>query len=261
VEIKDLFNILGILAPGLSTEDFTNPNLATSTRTISKIGVCVDPTAKNIHNAVDKGIDVLISYHPWQGEAGSVIQDRGLGIWPLHAVWDNAADGIIYTLAGAIGLMDCYPKGEIIFGNVEILFRELIERCQNAIGKNILSYSGELKHPVSKVGIWAGPGFLPNYKKFWEACLIEGCSTILSSEMTLSALRFSQANQLQLIDLGHSTMAKPGMSRLAEVLKESLSSDFAVFYFDDIYACNYYTNCAFAEQFTESEDIFFSNDL
>jgi putative NIF3 family GTP cyclohydrolase 1 type 2 len=262
MEIKDLFKILEKLAPGLSSADFSNSAVGKAARQISRVGVCVDPTVKNIESAAKLGIEVLISYHPWQGEAAQLIRNQGMEIWPLHATWDNTPEGVTYTLAKAIGVTDLYLTGELIIGIVDTGFRDLIERCQRSLGQNILSYSGDLKQLVIKVAIWAGPGFLPNYKKFWEVCLAEGCDTVLSSELTLSALRYSQAHQLKFVDLGHSAMAKPGMSHLVEILKEYLTAqDCSIDYFDDIYSCNFYTNCAFADQFTESEDIFFTTDL
>ena len=259
MEIKELFNILGKLAPGLPIQDFSSLNLDTLTRTITKIGVCVDPTTKNIENATALGIEVLISYHPWQGEAETLIQSRGIRIWSLHEAWDNTPGGITYTFAKGIGITGLYPKGELIMGALDTNFRDLIEHCQRSLGQNILSYCGDLKQAVAKVAIWAGPGFLPNYKKFWEVCLAEGCDTILSSELTLSALRYSGAHQLKLIDLGHSSMAKPGMSNLAAILQKE-APDCSIYFLEELYTCSYYTNCAFAEQFTETEDIFFTTD-
>ena len=261
MEIKDLFKILEKLAPGLSSVDFKNSVIRKSDRKITRLGVCVDPTVKNIESAAKQGIEVLISYHPWQGEAAQFIQKQGMEIWPLHAAWDNTPEGVTYTLAKAIGVTSIYLKGELIIGTLETSLRDLIERCQHSLGQNILSFSGDLKQLVIKVAIWAGPGFLPNYKKFWEVCLAEGCDTVLSSELTLSALRYSQAHQLKFVDLGHSAMAKPGMSHLMEILKEYLTiHDCSIEYLDDIYSCNFYTNCAFADQYTESEDIFFTTE-
>ncbi|MGE5581757.1 MAG: Nif3-like dinuclear metal center hexameric protein [Bacillota bacterium] len=261
MEIEVLFDTLKKMAPGLTTEDFTDPDLAKSPRTITKLGVCVDPTAGNIHQAVDKGIEILISYHPWQGEAEKTLLDRGLEIWPLHEAWDHPAEGVIYTFGKEAGLADFYCKGEIVIGRTAVTFREFIEGCQRILGRNIIAYTGSLKEQVQKAAIWAGPGFLPNYKKFWETCLAEECDTILSSEVTLSALRYSQAHQLKLIDLGHSAMAKPGMNNLAKLLRENVAlQDCTIDFLDDIYTCNFYTNCSFADQFTEADEIFFEAD-
>ena len=258
MEIKELFNILKKLAPGLSGQEFNVPDSTFNTN-ITKIGVCVDPTAKNIENAVNLGVEVLISYHPWQGEAEEVVKDRQVKIWQLHEAWDNTAMGVTYTFAHEVGITDFYPKGELIIGVLETGFRDLIESCRRLLGQNIISYSGDLRQPVAKAAIWAGPGFLPNYKKFWELCLAEGCDTILSSELTLSALRYSRAHHLKLVDLGHSPMAKPGMINLATLLKNQ-APDCNIHFFDDLYASAYYTNCSFADQFTESEDIFFGTE-
>ncbi|HBF35708.1 MAG TPA: hypothetical protein DDW50_00120 [Firmicutes bacterium] len=263
MEIKELLNILKKLAPSLSYQDFSDPSSCnssvTSTRSISRLGVCVDPTAINVENAAKLGIEVLISYHPWYGEAKELVDIQHMQIWSLHEAWDNAPEGVLCTLAKGIGIKSLYPMGELIIGELKTNFRDLIEYCQRFLGQNILSYSGDLKQEVHKVAMWAGPVFLPNYKRFWEVCQTENCDTLLSSELTLSALRFSRACQLKLIDLGHSSMAKPGMSNLAAILKKE-AKDCSIHFLDDLYACTYYTNCSFADQFTESEDIFFGSD-
>ncbi len=256
MEIKELFNILKKLAPGLIIDDFINHE-GDRLKTISKVGICIDPTPPNIIKAYDNEIDVLISYHPWQGEAESVVRNGAIEIWPLHTAWDNTEHGVIYTLAKEIGILGLYQKGEIVYGVTELTFKELIELCQRALGQNILSYGGDLKLLSNKIGMWAGPGFLPNYKKFWEVCRDEGCDTIISSEITLSALRYSRARQVKIIDLGHSAMAKPGMLQLEKLLRgEPALKSCMIDFYDDFYGCNYYTNCAFADQFTEDDSFF-----
>ncbi len=261
MEIKELLNIVKKLAPNLSCQDFSDPGFVSATpsaetHSIVKLGVCVDPTEKNIENAAALGIEVLISYHPWYGEARELVEARQIQIWPLHEAWDHTDRGVLDSLAKEIGLTGLYPKGELFIGHVETGFRDLIENCQRFLGQNILSFSGDLKQEVHKVAMWAGPGFLPQYKKFWDASLSEDCDTFLSSELTLSALRYSSARRLKLIDLGHSLLAKPGMLNVAEILKKE-AQDCLVQFLDDLYACTYYTNCSFAGQFTETEDLFF----
>jgi Uncharacterized conserved protein len=259
MEIKELFNILKKLAPSLSNQDFSDPGSITASDVISCLGVCVDPTAKNIENAAALGVQLLVSYHPWFGEAKEIVAEHSIRIWPLHEAWDNTAQGVTYTFAQAIGVTGLHSKGELVIGGLTTGLRDLLERCQRILGQNIISYSGDLKQPIAKIAIWAGPGFLPNYKKFWEACRAEGCDTILSSELTLSALRYARAFSLKFIDLGHSLVAKPGMLNLTSLLKEQLP-ECNIHFLDDLYACSYYTNCSFADQFTESEDIFFESD-
>jgi putative NIF3 family GTP cyclohydrolase 1 type 2 len=264
-----LLEILKKLAPGLSTQDFTNPNAGVTAEIVSKVGICVDPTVKNIENAIKSGVELLITYHPLYDElvfpvsvsVSASAQKRQLPIWSLHEAWDNTGEGVIYTFAKDIGITDLYSKGELVIGatNSGLRFRELIESCQRSLGQNILSYSGDLKQNVVKAAIWAGPGFLPNYRKFWELSLAECCDTVLSSELTLSALRYSRMHRLKFIDLGHSPLAKPGMLHLMELLKAQAPTCSFQF-LDDLYACNYYTNCSFAEQFTEAEDIFFETE-
>jgi putative NIF3 family GTP cyclohydrolase 1 type 2 len=134
--------------------------------------------------------------------------------------------------------------------------RVILERCRQILEQNIIPYWGELRSVVKKIGIWAGPGFLPFQKRVWEECVSQGCDAIISGEISLLPMRFAAAHQLQLIDLGHSIIAKPAMIKLAKILKDKFGSQLPVEFLGDCYGCNYYTNfnyCQF-DELKESEE-------
>lgn len=255
MEVQTLIGVLQELAPDLDAGDIImNAGYLTEDADITKIGVCVDPTEQNILTAADKGMEVLITYHPWYGEAADLVQQRKITVIPLHHVWDNAPEGVNWTIARAIGLQDlCWVDG-ILMGALETSFRDLMERCLRVLDMNILPYYGELRQPVHKIGIWSGPGFLPYHKKIWEACLQQGCDTIISGEISLLPIRFAAAHQLKLIDLGHSAVAKSAVSHLANLLKLRLQAfDCTVELLEDLYAGSFYTKNYFLQQ-NDGED-------
>lgn len=256
MEVQILIEILKDLIPELTTRDFINVNPSDELNQMSKLGICVDPTEQNIYNAVSKGITVLISYHPWSGEAKHIIDTNKIKIIPIHTTWDNHADGINKTFANAIGLDDLSIVDNVVTGNTDLLFRDLLERCQRVLDLNVIPYYGDLKFPVKKAAIWAGPGFLPHHQPIWEACLAQGCDTIISGELSLLPLRFAATHQLKLVDTGHCTIAKPGISHLAELLKYRLKAlECTVEVFEDYYSCQYYTKNYYLQQFEPDESL------
>ena len=225
-------------------------------RPVIRIGVCVDPTAKNIVAATTANTDILISYHPWQGEAEELLRKHGMSILALHTAWENSPEGVNFTFAKGIGLTGFRIVDGILLGEAGTSLRELLERCQRVLEMNVLSYFGELNSRVNQVGIWAGPGFLPHFKSIWENCRRYGCDTILSSELTLLPLRYASLHGLNLIDLGHSAIAKPGMLRLVQLLAEQLAEfGVTVEFFADFYESNCYTTRCSKEQFEVEESL------
>lgn len=251
MDVATLIDLLIELAPELATTG--SVNIAPEQRNVAlqRVGVCVDPTEYTIGSALKKGVQVLVSYHPWYGEAKSLMSGKDLVFLPLHTAWDNAPEGVNMTFAGEIGLNGIRLQENVVVGNTDLELRGLLERCQRAVDQNIIPYAGELRAKVKQVGIWAGPGFSPYNKKVWEAFRAAGCDTIISGELSIVPLRYAAAHKMQLIDLGHSLLAKPAMARLVKVIKERL--EVVVEFFADCYGCNYYTNFYYSQQ-QDSED-------
>ncbi|MGE5598558.1 MAG: Nif3-like dinuclear metal center hexameric protein, partial [Bacteroidota bacterium] len=110
-------------------------------------------------------------------------------------------------------------------------------------------YCGDLARRAGTVGIIPGSGFLPVYLRRWEALAEAGCDTLISAEISHFAARFAHARGLNLVDLGHSGLAAPGMAHLAYLLKCRLSAQGCeTEFYDDTYAVNYYTSWAPSRQ-------------
>ena len=252
MEVATLIGVLKELAPELSITGFVN--IAPETKLSAlRLGVCVDPTEYTITSAVNKGVNILISYHPWHGEAKTLVLEKDIGIIPLHTAWDNAPEGVNFTFAKELGLTDIRIRENVVVGATDLLLRNLLERCQRLVDQNIIPYYGQLRNSVKQVGIWAGPGFMPFNKRVWENCKQAGCDTIISGELSLMPMRFAAAYHMKLIDLGHSIIAKPAMAQLARTLKQRLGPGVQVEFFADCYGCNYYTNFNYCQP-DESEE-------
>src|SRR5690606_37114804 len=112
----------------------------------------------------------------------------------------------------------------------------------------ILPYVGDLNAQVSKVLIISGPGFMPLYKEEWDKWITSGCDTFLSAELGRYAISYLNRNNIKLIDLGHSAMARLGMEHLTYLLQTRLEIyECVVSYYPDIYGVNYLTASFYPE--------------
>jgi putative NIF3 family GTP cyclohydrolase 1 type 2 len=180
MEVATLIEILREMAPQLAVQDCGHAGLFPNKASVGHLGVCVDPTAGVITNAVQRGIKILIAYHPWHGEASQLIRETEFSIIPLHTAWDNVPEGVNFTFAREIGLVDLQIRQNVVTGVANMALRDLLERCRLTVEQSIIPYRGELRVSVKKIGIWAGPGFLPFNKWVWRECVAQGCDTIIS---------------------------------------------------------------------------------
>lgn len=239
----EVLAVLEELAPRVCAEPGDEPCFEVCCgETCHRLGVCADPTERNLYLAANDGADFVISHHPWNGEGAEVVESKGMSIYRLHSAWDLAPDGNMVTLARMLGLRELALNSGTLTATAGLSLRELIERCQRVAGKSVLPYCGDLANRALTVGIIPGSGFLPLFRQRWEALVEAGCDTIISGEISHAAARFAQRANVRLVDLGHSGLVQPGLAHLAYLLRCRLVvyGCEAEFY-DDTYAVNYFT--------------------
>lgn len=249
VELDKLLAIINELAPASGADPDDGPVFLREGQAMSfkKIGVCVDPTERNLYEAASRGVQFLITHHPWRGEAYETVEAKDLIIYQVHSATNHGDEGNHRILAQALGLekIKLVPGGGVV-ASANVLLKELIERCQRVLDLNVVPYWGDLNEKVKKVAVLVGPGFLPIYRSAWETWLDEGCDTILTGELGRFPVALAAIRRLKLVDLGHSTMVKPGMANLAYRLKNRLKAmGCEVEFFADLYGVNYYTTWFF----------------
>src|SRR5690554_409337 len=209
---------------------------------VERIGVCVDPTAKNIELAREKGIQILISHHRWLGEAAKTVEAEEISLYYMHSVWNRATEGTAVTLARLLNLEKFSLEGDVVKNTTDLTLKELIACCQRVLEVDILPYVGDLNTPVKKVVISAGPGFMGLYKEEWQSWLEEGFDTALSAELGRFAVGYLGSRGVNLVNLGHSPMVKPGMKHLAYLLQNRLKIfECEVEFLADLYTVQYQT--------------------
>ncbi|HHU83102.1 MAG TPA: hypothetical protein GXZ26_08870 [Firmicutes bacterium] len=243
IELGKLDSILEELAPAKNADPYDLPGYqlrAEGREKVEKIGVCVDPTERNILSAARKGVELLISHHPWQGEAAGELTAKGMGLYKLHSAWNRAPEGNNITLARLLNLSDLKAAGDAVFGMTDLSLKELLTCCQRILEVNVIPYNGDLNARITRVAVVSGPGFFPVCKEAWGEWLAAGCNLVLSSELSRYSINYFSRHGVNLIDLGHSLMAKPGMKHLAYLLQNRLKAfDCEVEFFPHLYIADY----------------------
>jgi dinuclear metal center YbgI/SA1388 family protein len=170
-KVADIINVIDKIAPWRLAEDWDNVGLhyGHPDWPVSKILVCLDPTAKAVEVAADAGADMLVTHHPLifkpiktinvSTPAGSAIDlaaRRRISILCAHTNLDAAAGGINDVLAEKIGLKVTGPlshiqeaqRYKVVFfappSDADRIFHALSESSAGRIGK----YTGcSFSHP------------------------------------------------------------------------------------------------------------------
>ncbi len=244
IELEKLQSIIEELAPAKLGDKYDTPYFLRKPREeIEKIGVCVDPTEYNLRAAINDGVDLLISHHPWHFQPGDYLEESEMGVLVFHSSWNKAPEGNTLTLARLLQFEKLIHEGEIVMGQTDMVLKELLSCCQRVLNAPILPYVGDLNAQVNKALIISGPGFMPLYKEQWDKWIADGCDTFLSAELGRYAISYLTENNIKLIDLGHSVMAQPGMKHLADTLQNRLEiSECEVSFYPDLYSINYITS-------------------
>ncbi|HEX2952655.1 MAG TPA: Nif3-like dinuclear metal center hexameric protein [Bacillota bacterium] len=248
IDLEKLLSIIDELAPAAGADADDQPSILREGETVEfgRIGVCVDPTERNLYAAAARDIRFIITYHPWRGEAYETVEAKDMTIMQIHSAADRGEEGNNYILGQLLGLSGIKPVADGIVGNADLLLKELIERGQRVLELNVVPYWGDLNSRVNKVALFVGPGFLPLYRSAWECWLDEGCDTILTGELGRFPVCLAAMRHLKLVDFGHGSMAKSGMSHLAYRLRNRLKAlECEVEFLDDLYGMNYYTTWFF----------------
>jgi putative NIF3 family GTP cyclohydrolase 1 type 2 len=138
MEVATLIEFLRDLAPQLALPEGVNPAFSRGWAAVKHLGVCIDPTAGVIRNALNRGINILVTYHPWHGEAGQLLSEKDLVIIPLHTAWDNVPEGVNLTFAKELGLADIQFHRDLVSGIANLPLRVILERCRRIVGQNII---------------------------------------------------------------------------------------------------------------------------
>ena len=165
------------IAPRSLALDFDNVGLLVEPdhTEIRKVLIALDCTAVTAREAIDLGVDLLVTHHPqfFHGVksigfsspitgAAALLLRHGIGHFAAHTNLDAADGGVNDTLAGWLGLSAVAPIPPENIGRIGILpepmrLSELAERCNQLLGSRA-AYTGDPHRQVSRVAVLGGAG-------------------------------------------------------------------------------------------------------
>lgn len=165
------------IAPRPLALDFDNVGLLVEPdhAEIRKVLIALDCTTVTAREAIDLGVDLLVTHHPqfFHGVksigfsspvtgAAALLLRHGIGHYAAHTNLDAAEGGVNDTLAGFLGLQNAEPIPPENIGRVGVLpspikLSALVERC-NALLNSRAAYTGDPDRLVSRIVVLGGAG-------------------------------------------------------------------------------------------------------
>jgi len=218
--VREVYNFIDKFAPFQNQMSSDNAGflIGNGDAEITKVLTCLDMTSKIAHEAVESGVNLIVSHHPlmYPEAVSSIMADS-----PVHILIRNninliAAHTNIDVMFG--GLPDLmlkllnFPESETVvypfnsngtgFGRIielasPLSAKKLAEKCKAVFNCTVVKYSDGGK-PISKVGLTSGSG----------ASLVEkarqmGCDAFICGDLKHSSFVYGSNYGITLIDSGH----------------------------------------------------------
>lgn len=248
--LADVIAALEQMAPLRLAAAWDAVGLLVGTRrtTIDRVMTCLTLTEPVAREAVQRGVDMVVSHHPLpfrpvgritdESATGRVLLDllgSGIAVWSSHTAWDSAAGGINDQLAALMQLAHVVPiepdsieptvgvgrAGDPPAGmTVADLARGLmtsLAAADTSVAVTGCHVVGEAVRPAGRVGIVCGSG-----GEMVPALRGTGCTTLVTGEIRLHDALAATAAGVSVIAVGHHASERFSMGVLARRLAECL---------------------------------------
>ena len=243
--VHDLITVLDELAPFSLAAEWDNVGLMLGSPGQEMTGILVglDPTEELFDEAVELGLNTIVTHHPliFHGiksirtdqPDGRLIKKgllNDLAVIACHTNLDVVADGVSDRLANILGLENIEPLSRIGneencgFGRMGVLAEPLdaeifLGRLRERIGVSVLPMAGKPPEKISKVAVCGGSG-----SDLGEAAFLAGADLYITAEIKHAVARWAEANHFCIIDGSHfatENIVVPGLTaRLQELFSD-----------------------------------------
>ncbi len=217
MELKEFCACMERISPRALALDFDNVGLLVEPdhTEIKKVLLALDCTTTTAREAVELGVDLLVTHHPqfFHGVksigysspitgAAAILLRHGIGHFAAHTNLDAAEGGVNDTLAGLLDLRDVTPIPPENIGRIGTLpepvkLSALAARCNELLGSRG-GYTGDPDRLVSRVAVLGGAG-----GGDLEYAQTAGADAYLTGEAKHNQILEAWERQLPLILCGH----------------------------------------------------------
>ncbi|MPW27017.1 Nif3-like dinuclear metal center hexameric protein [Alkalibaculum sp. M08DMB] len=165
VKCQQIISIIEELAPKYLAESWDNVGLmiGSPSMNVQKLMVCLDVDQNVLDEAIEKGVDLIISHHPiifspiknlrWDNYKGKLMKElitREIGVYSAHTNLDISSQGINYWLAKKFNLnkIEVLDKlnYEKLYKFVIFVPKSNIEEVKAELGKQEAGWIGNYSH-------------------------------------------------------------------------------------------------------------------
>jgi len=247
--VKDVIKFLEEKFPPSLAYDWDNVGLqiGDTNREVKKVMVALDATTPVIDEAISKGVDLIITHHPFifsplksidlkmpQGKSIQKLIKNDIAIYTMHTNYDIAPGGMNDVLAERIGLQDIKTFAMIddIHGlgrigklenamDIESFSDNLYDQLDPYIGV-ISNVECENIENIETVAVIGGSG-----GKHIHDAKAAGADVLITGDVTYHTAIDAKAIGLTLLDIGHYTEAII-QDAVRDLLNEELGNELAV---------------------------------
>ncbi len=238
--VTDISRFLGDIAPLHIAAEWDNVGLLVGSgdRPVRSIMTCLTVTPASVAEAVDEGVDMIVTHHPLlfrgvkritsanvEGRMLMQLIKAEIAVFSAHTAFDNATTGINQQIADHLGLESVLPlrikpgtapgqgEGRVGAFKAPQKLRHCTEVMKRALGCQHVSICGDLDRAVKKAAIACGAG-----GEFVRDAIAVGADLLITGEMRFHDALLAEASGVAVVLPGHYATERFAMEQLVKQL-------------------------------------------
>lgn len=231
--VREILDFLWSIAPEAGKEPWDNVGHLVGRRnaSVDHILVSLDITMPVIHEAIEKGTQLIVSHHPliwdsykhvtdsvFQQDKVLTLAEHRISAICMHTNLDEAEDGVDDTLAEALELKPECHLAEGTIGHVSMLpepmdLQDFLPMVKEKLHANGLRYCNGGR-PVQRIATGCG-----SCGEYLADAVKAGCDTFITGDVKYSVMIDALGQGINLIDAGHYPTENPIVAKLQRKLQ------------------------------------------
>lgn len=225
MNIKELISVINEIAPEELQESWDNSGIqinADPEKDIRKIMTCLEISDAVVDEAIEKGVDVVVTHHPLifsklaKIDAENIVGGQivklvknGISVYSSHTAFDSASHGTNQDLAEQLDLKDITPMepadghpgcgmGRYGIYREPVYFGDFIEDVAEICPDAEIRVAGPVPEHVKKVALCTGAG-----AEFIDEAYENGADVYITGDVKYHDARHADDIGLCVVDAGH----------------------------------------------------------